>query len=51
MIPIGYQCAESTPGSVFSHTLLRTALEAYLIRKLLQHVLDGDRFKHIPLLI
>jgi hypothetical protein len=50
MIPIGYQCAESTPGSVFSHTLLRTE-EAYLIRKLLQHVLDGDRFKHIPLLI
>ena len=50
MIPIGYQCAESTPGSVFSHTLLRKA-EAYLIRKLLQHVLDGDRFKHIPLLI
>ena len=50
MIPIGYQCAESTPGSVFSHTLLRAA-EAYLIRKLLQHVLDGDRFKHIPLLI
>ena len=50
MIPIGYQYAESTPESVFSHTLLRTA-EAYLIRKLLQHVLDGDRFKHIPLLI
>ena len=50
MIPIGYQCAESTPGSVFSHTLLRTVL-SYLIRKLLQHILDGDRFKHIPLLI
>ena len=50
MVPIGYQCAESTPGSVFSHTLLRTAL-AYLIRELLEHILDGDRFKHIALLI
>ena len=50
MIPIGYQCAESTPRSIFSHTLLRTAL-AYLICKLLQYVLDGDRFKYVPLLI